>query len=315
MKDSDFPTIHTASHIEDMFWTEEERAEAQSRWGPDLYSEKYHQRLRSLYIQHIPGYAEAITEEIEAQLHYNENRHTKKSHPKERYYPARERLYKARHAVNHLTHKFYTSDRTLGYVNAMYDRAAYIDNDPIKTALNRQIEEEWREAHPSEATQAKRRSQNKETFEDWLREERQLYETALAEPWLVSSLFASPEEVYRKRLEYLESLQETLDQKGLDEAFTRHNTIIEVDTDIEEEDTEVLTAQVLETSCTDEFVSLAHKTASGKTGYWEHSTTNFRPLLLDPVKDTKEIERRKQSYNEMKQVAQHTDDRRRGIDN
>ena len=310
MKDSDFPTIHTDSHIEDMFWTDKERAEVQSQWGPDLTSAKYHQRLRCLYIEHIPGYAEAITEEIEAQLHYNDNKNKKKSDP-QTFYAARERLYKARHAVNHLTHRFYTSDRTLGFVNSMWDRA-FVDNDPIKAALDRQIRDEWESAHPSEAQQAKRRSQNKETFAGWLEEERKLYATALADPWRVHSLFASPEEVYRKRLEYLDSLQETLDQKGLDAAFIRHTKVAAVDTETTED--EELTAEVLETSCSDEFVTLAHKTTSGKTGYWDHSPTNFRPQLLDPVKDAKEIERRKTALHEMKQIAQRADDLRRGID-
>lgn len=300
MKDSDFPTTHTDSHIEDMFWSEEERSEAQSFSGPDYHSEKYHQRLRSLYIERIPGYAEAINEEIEAQLHYNDNKNKKKSDPKT-FYAARERLYQARHTVNHLTHKFYTSEREMGFVNAMYAHAAFIDNDPIRRALDRQIEEEWKEAHPSETVQAKRRSQNKETFPDWLREERQLYETTLAEPWRVSSLFASPEEVYRKRLEYLDSLQETLNHQGLDVAFARHNTVAEKDTEDLDEDTGALTAEVLERTYTDEFVALDRPTASGKDGYCETGPNGHRPVLLDPVKDAKHIERRKSQLRQQEE--------------
>lgn len=291
MNDSDFPTHHTDSHIEDMFWIDEERAEAHRLWGPDTTSAKYHQRLRSLYIEHIPEYAEAITEEIEAQLHYNDNKSKKKSDPKT-YYAARERLYQARHAVNHLTHTFYTSERTWGFANKMWD-SAFSDNDPIKAALDRQLLEEWQATHPSAAEQAKRRSQNKETFADWLREERTLYETALAEPWRVFLASASSEEVYRKRVEYLMSLQQTLDHEGLEAAFTRHTTVIEEDAGDLDKDTGALTAEVLEPIYTDEFVAIGRPTASGKNGYRETSSSNLRPVLLDSVKDAEKIKRRR----------------------
>lgn len=312
-KDSDFPTHHTDSHIEDMFWTDEERAEAESQWGPDFYSAKYHQRLRSLYIEHIPGYAKALHEEIEAQLHYNANKNKKKSDPVA-YYTARERLYRARHAMNRLTKQYYTSEPSWGFANSMFDRAS-LNNDPIKAKLDKEIREAWSAAHPTDAALAKRRSENKETLVAWLKEEIELYQTAIAEPWRVCSGYSSSETVYRNRLKYLEGLQATLDQDGLEAAFTRHTTPYKMDEEVDptaDGYEEVLTSSVLEVGCDDEFVSFDRPTASGSTGYWSHSPTNFRPRLIDPT-DTKTIEKAKLAYYESKRRDRLAEDRRRGI--
>src|SRR6185295_8081064 len=144
MKKRDYPTNYLRSNINDMFapLSEGEKTlqPSSGKGGPDLVSKDYRRRLRASRIQHLPGYAEALVEEIEAQLAYwavkHGKRRSKNIEDRKEYYAARERLYGARWAVKRLEHKIYAGPQ--------FEHLARIGNDdPVKSALDKELWETW----------------------------------------------------------------------------------------------------------------------------------------------------------------------------
>jgi hypothetical protein len=276
------------SNIEDWFWTraQRERYEEEVRGthlgGPDTSSLHYRQRLRALYIQKIPGYAEKLIEEYEAQLYYNEHKNKKKSDPA-KFYDARDRLFDARHAVNAMTHRCYTG---INQIDAMAD-SIIKDNDWIASEFYLEARKEWEaQRPPSHEEVATAQSLARESFPDWLTQEIRLYEAFLAEPWR-QQYFGAPflqlsKEVASERLRYLKGLQNTADTDGMDAAYTRH---VDEDGYLQ-----------LRTQWDSEFTKLDHETVSGKDGYWSHMPHSPRPQLLDPVTDAELIAKNKARY-------------------
>lgn len=263
---SDFPTRWCESHIDDMFWTAQEKVEHQRN---EFGNAPFHQRLRALYMEKIPGIQDLLTEEIEAQLHYNANKHTKKSDPRGRYYPARERLYRARWAVAEAIGK--------------YHFAKLVD---LKEQLQLEICKE-RDARrpPSQEEVARARSLDRATFSEWLKDEIQLYTEFLAEPWRQKGFNmpgALSEAVGAERLQYLKQLHTLADREGMDAAFHHY---------VEEEGHTKLEVQYDAT-----LVELDGETASGADGYYDYFAHSRRPQLYDPVKDAGQIASNKARY-------------------
>ena len=137
---SDYSTYWCPSHIKYMFEKEDKDLVI-----PPIFGKAYHQELQVEYMKAIPGYTDAFTEEIEAQLHYNENKNTKKSNPKG-FYAARERLYAAREAVDRLIHT-----QWIGYpLQNLLNSVAWINNNPIKYAFQCRMYERNRELYERE---------------------------------------------------------------------------------------------------------------------------------------------------------------------
>lgn len=132
---SEYTTHWCPSHVEYMF--------APEAWTiSPPFDKAYHQELQVEYMKAIPGYIDAFTEEIEAQLHYIENKNTKKSNPKG-FYAARERLYAAREAVDRLIH---TQWWGYPFQNRLND--VVLGNNPIRSAFDskrywRDLEQRW----------------------------------------------------------------------------------------------------------------------------------------------------------------------------
>lgn len=152
--------------------------------------EKFIERVRVKMIEHIPGYAAALHEEIEAQLHYNQHKHEKKSNPSV-FYTAKERLFTARWAVK----AFHDDGLTFGQLTRMV-------NEELKQEALSKF------APPAEA------------FKDWLIAEVQLYYTALKHPSRVFCLCSPNAEVYRKRYALLAQALRVCLTEGADAAYT-----------------------------------------------------------------------------------------------
>lgn len=278
---SDFPTHWCESHIEDLFWTAEEKAQHQCH---EFGNAEFHQRLRAWYVEKIPGMQALLMEETEAQLHYNANKHTKKSDPRGRYYPARERLYRARRAVEEALDQHFSKH----FVS-------------LKEQFQLQV---WKENQakkpPSPEELAAARSQNPETFPDWLREEIQLYTDFVAEPWRQQSCFlpgALSLQVGQERLHFLRTLQELQRTQGVGAAYLHY---------LEKDEIGMTGPMKLAAQFESEIVVLDRPTLSGKDGYevaWPHSK---RPVLLDPIRDAELIARQKTDYLSRPQQRQMT---------
>lgn len=268
---SDFPTHWCECHIEDLFWTAEEKAQHQCQ---EFGNAEYHQCLRAWYMEKIPGMQALLMEEIEAQLHYNANKHTKKSDPRARYYPARERLYRARRAVEEALDQYFSKH----FVS-------------LKEQFQLQVLKEGQaKKPPSPEVLAAARSQNPETFADWLRDEIQLYTEFVAEPWRQQSCFLPGVlslQVGQERLHFLRTLQELQRTQGVGAAYLKY---------LEEDEIGMTGPMKLAAQFETEIVALDRPTRSGKDGYevaWSHSK---RPVLLDPVRDAALIARQKTDY-------------------
>lgn len=153
----DYPTNYVPSNIYEMFrrvvW--DGRPSQKPKYapeldpphniknGPHLGSADYRRRLRAELIQHLPGYAEAITDEIEAQLAYNAVGHGYRRSPdiKKRrvWFAARERKYKAREHTKSLTQLIYTGDMP----QVAHMDWGGVNVDPVTKAFAQKLRAEW----------------------------------------------------------------------------------------------------------------------------------------------------------------------------
>jgi hypothetical protein len=154
---------------------------------PNGEDEKFQSQLIGKCIELVKGYAEALCEEIEAQLHYNEHKNEKKSNPSV-WYDARDRLFSARWVTKELHD----------------DPAAYTAWLAVQADLKQ-------EAAPKFASPA-------EAFKHWLLKEIQVYSTALRHPERVSGLCSPDTDVYTKRYALLAQAFHTY-SAGLAAAF------------------------------------------------------------------------------------------------